>query len=79
MIPRTLRLLPEHLYPSDEWSVVETAFDRDWMGNAETIFALSNGFLGIRGTFEEGRPFVEAATFCNGFHETWPIVHAEEA
>src|SRR6056297_2676096 len=49
------------------------------MGNAETIFSLSNGFLGIRGIFEEGRPSIEAATFCNGFHETWPIVHAEEA
>lgn len=79
MIPRKLRLLPEHLYPSDEWSVVETGFDHDWMGNAETIFALSNGFLGVRGTFEEGRPVVEAGTFCNGFHETWDIIHAEEA
>lgn len=58
---------------------METGFDKDWMGNAETIFALSNGFLGVRGTFEEGRPAIETATFCNGFHETWPIVHAEEA
>lgn len=58
---------------------METGFDEDWMGNAETIFALSNGFLGVRGTFEEGRPAIETATFCNGFHETWPIVHAEEA
>ena len=79
MIPRKLKLLPEHLYPSNEWSITETAFSERWMGNAETIFALSNGFLGIRGVFEEGRPSIEAATFCNGFHETWPIVHAEEA
>jgi alpha,alpha-trehalose phosphorylase len=79
MIARTIQLMPEHLYPSDEWSIVETAFDLDWMGNAETIFSLSNGFLGIRGIFEEGRPVIEPGTFCNGFHETWPIVHAEEA
>lgn len=72
-------MMPEHLYPSDEWSIIETEFDQDWMGNAETIFALSNGFLGIRGTFEEGRPTIEPGTFCNAFHETWPIVHAEEA
>ena len=25
------------------------------------------------------RPFIEPGTFCNGFHETWPIRHAEEA
>ncbi len=79
MISRALRLLPEHLYPSEEWSIIETAFSKDWMGNAETIFSLSNGFLGIRGVFEEGRPAIEAATFCNGFHETWPIIHAEQA
>jgi alpha,alpha-trehalose phosphorylase len=26
-----------------------------------------------------GVPFIEPGTFCNGFHETWQIVHAEEA
>lgn len=79
MIPRTLRHLPELVYPSDDWSIVETAFTQRWMGQAETIFALSNGFIGTRGTFEEGRPSVEPATLLNGFHETWPIVHAEQA
>jgi alpha,alpha-trehalose phosphorylase len=79
MIPRELRLPPEHLYPPYEWGIIERGFSRAWMGNAETIFALSNGFLGIRGTFEEGRPGIEQGTFLNGFHETWPIVHAEEA
>ncbi|MFW5689568.1 MAG: glycoside hydrolase family 65 protein, partial [Spirochaetota bacterium] len=79
MIERSLRPLPEHIYPPHEWSIVETGFDEDWMGNAETIFALANGFLGVRGIFEEGRPAIEPATFCNGFHETWDIVHAEEA
>ena len=43
------------------------------------MFALSNGYLGVRGTFEEGRPAWSPGTFVNGFHETWPIVHAEEA
>ncbi len=79
MIPRAIEHLPSHLYPPNEWGIVETHFDEDWMGPAETIFSLSNGFLGIRGMFEEGRPTVEAGTFCNGFHETWPIIHAEEA
>ena len=79
MIPRELRLPPEHLFPPDEWRLVEQGFSSRWMGNAETIFALGNGFLGMRGTFEEGRPAIEPGTFVNGFHETWPIVHAEEA
>ena len=34
---------------------------------------------GSAGTFEEGRPSGSPASYINGFHETWPIVHAEEA
>jgi alpha,alpha-trehalose phosphorylase len=79
MIPRRLRIPPEDLYPQDDWSIVETAFTDEWMGNAETVFALSNGFIGIRGLVEEARPARESGTFLNGFHETWPIVHAEQA
>ena len=41
--------------------------------------ALSNGYLGVRGTPDEGRPVSAPGTFINGFHETWPITHAEDA
>ena len=70
---------PEHLYPPDEWRVVEARYSEEFFGRAETVFSLGNGFLGVRGTFEEGRPALSPGTFINGFHETWPIVHAEEA
>ena len=79
MIPRRLRIPPEDLYPQDDWSIIETRFTDEWMGNAETVFALSNGFIGIRGLVDEARPARESGTFLNGFHETWPIVHAEQA
>ena len=79
MIPRRLRVPPRDLYPDDEWRIIETSFTDEWMGNAETIFALSNGFIGVRGLVEEARPAIESGTFLNGFHETWSIVHAEQA
>ena len=79
MIEREVHLPPEHAFPTEPWRVVESEFTRDWMGNGETIFSLSNGFLGIRGMFEEGRPSIAPGSFVNGFHETWPIEHAEEA
>src|SRR5680860_1058949 len=44
----------------------------------ETAMALSNGYI-VRGTHEEGRPSSAPGVFVNGFHETWPIVHAEDA
>lgn len=79
MLQRDIVLPPAHVYVPDEWRIVETRYSDEHLGRAETVFALSNGFLGVRGTFEEGRPALLPGTFVNGFHETWPIVHAEEA
>ena len=70
---------PSHLYPPDEWRIVEARFTPRFHGRAESVLALSNGYLGVRGTAEEGRPALSTGTFVNGFHETWPIVHAEPA
>ncbi|WP_394553763.1 glycoside hydrolase family 65 protein [Agromyces sp. MMS24-JH15] len=66
-------------YPIDEWALVETEFNDDEQGRTETLFSVGNGYLGLRGNVEEGRDGHEHGTFINGFHETWPIRHAEEA
>jgi len=79
MLKREITLPPEHLYPPDEWRVIETRYTAEFADRAETVFSLGNGFAGIRGSFEEGRPALLPGTFVSGFHETWPIVHAEEA
>jgi alpha,alpha-trehalose phosphorylase len=70
---------PEHLFPPDEWRIVETRWTPEFSARTETAFALSNGYVGVRGALDEGRPSLDPGTFVNGFHETWPIVHAEEA
>jgi alpha,alpha-trehalose phosphorylase len=71
--------LPRRIYPPEEWRLVETAFAPDYVDRMETLFALSNGYLGIRGAFEERAPVFKAHSFVNGFHETWPIVYGQEA
>jgi alpha,alpha-trehalose phosphorylase len=63
----------------EPWKLVETEFHVEDQGTTETIFAVGNGYLGMRGNAEEGRPAFMDGTFVNGFHETWPIQHAEEA
>ena len=68
-----------HLYPADEWRIVEARYSDEFVGLTETVFSLGNGFVGVRGSFEEGRPALVPGTFVNGFHETWPIMHAEGA
>ena len=66
-------------FPVDPWALVETGYRAHDAGVTETLFAVGNGFLGMRGTPEEGRPAYAHGTFVNGFHETWPIRHAEAA
>ncbi len=71
--------LPPEIYPDDPWQLVEDRWAPRFIYLTETIFALSNGNLGIRGTLDEGAPVHAFGTFLNGFHETWPIVHPESA
>ena len=74
---------PEYIdrlrFPADPWNIVETRFDLADVGATESMFAVGNGYLGLRGNVEEGHDAHAHGTFINGFHETWPIRHAEEA
>jgi alpha,alpha-trehalose phosphorylase len=79
VLQRKIELPPVHLYPADEWRIVEARYSDEFVGLTETVFSLGNGFVGVRGSFEEGRPALVPGTFVNGFHETWPIMHAEGA
>ncbi|MDN4649374.1 MULTISPECIES: glycoside hydrolase family 65 protein [unclassified Curtobacterium] len=78
MNPITSDPLDRVRYPVDEWALIETEY-ADEQGVDETNFAVGNGYLGLRGNFDEGRGGVQYGTYINGFHETWPIRHAETA
>ncbi|MCB2174508.1 MAG: hypothetical protein KQH57_01740 [Actinomycetales bacterium] len=75
--------LPSYLdrtrFPVDEWRLTEEFFSDEDLGTTETLFAVGNGYLGMRGTYEEGRDAAHHGTFLNGVHETWRIRHAEQA
>jgi alpha,alpha-trehalose phosphorylase len=79
MLRREVQTLPTFIYPHDPWRLVEKQYNPLRTPQMETLFALANGYLGIRGTFEEGTPVYQKGTLINGFHETWPIVYAESA
>ena len=70
---------PSDDYPADEWNVIEKAFRPEFLAQLETMLALGNGYLGIRGCPEEGGPNAENATLINGCYETSPIVSGDEA
>jgi len=66
-------------YPPDVWAIRETSFDPAMVARNETIFALGNGHLGLRGNFEEGHCNAVDGTYVNGFYEETPIVYGEIA
>jgi alpha,alpha-trehalose phosphorylase len=45
----------EDIYPIDDWRPVETRLNLETIAQTETMFATANGYLGMRGAFEEGR------------------------
>src|SRR5690606_11782745 len=73
------RMIDRERFPVDPWRLVETRVDASDLGVTETNFVIGNGYLGMRADYPEGRHAHEHGTFINGFHETWPIRHAENA
>ena len=66
-------------FPLEPWKLTEAVYSTVDLGVTESLFAVGNGYLGMRANVEEGREAHTHGTFINGFHETWPIRHAEEA
>lgn len=71
----------EPIYPIEEWTVTEEAFEKKTNYRNETTFSLSNGYIGTRGTFEEGYDFdIDTGlegNFVNGFYESEKIRYGE--
>ena len=80
---RERRVPPLDIFPAEPWAVAAVQLDprlvKEFAGQAETMFALANGYLRIRGAPEEGRPVREPGVFLNGFHEFRPINYGESA
>ncbi len=64
-------------YSLETWCVRETELDLDVLDEAESIFALANGHLGLRGNLDEGEPYGLPGTYLNGYHELRPLPYAE--
>lgn len=60
------------LFQKRQWEVTEKTFHASTMPHHETIFTIGNGFIGTRGTFEEGYPGDDSTTLAAGIFD-----HAE--
>jgi alpha,alpha-trehalose phosphorylase len=61
----------------EPWSVTEDSLNLDVLAQSESVFALANGHIGLRGNLDEGEPFGLPGTYLNGFYETRPLPYAE--
>jgi alpha,alpha-trehalose phosphorylase len=61
----------------EPWSLHETMLDSTALGTTESLFALSNGFIGVRGNLDEGEPHGYPGTYLNGVYELRPLPEAE--
>ena len=61
----------------EPWVVREPTLRLEVLGQTESIFALSNGHIGLRGNLDEGEPHAALGTYLNGFFESLPLPYAE--
>jgi len=62
-----------------DWTLTEPEFDPAQLHARETIFTIGNGYLGTRGTFEEGYVQALPATFIHGVYDDAPVIYTELA
>jgi alpha,alpha-trehalose phosphorylase len=70
-------VIPQPEFEEDDWSIRETRLDMDRLAQTESVFALGNGHIGIRGNLDEGEPHGLPGTYLNGFYEARPLPYAE--
>ena len=70
-------MIDDPAYGEDAWSLQERELRLGVLEQAESIFALSNGHIGLRGNLDEGDPAGLPGTYLNGFHENRPLPYAE--
>lgn len=76
-----MELHNKKIYPIEPWNITEDRFCMENNYRNETTFALSNGYIGTRGTFEEDYDFSVdeglEGNFINGFYESEDIRYGE--
>ena len=69
-------------FPYEPWTVTEEGFQHQALRENESVFALGNGFIGMRGNLEEltasGSETIQGS-FLNGIFDSEPIVYGEGA
>ena len=70
-------MIQDPAFACGPWSITEEGLRLEVLGQAESVFALSNGHIGWRGNLDEGEPHGLPGTYLGGFYELRPLAHPE--
>ena len=70
-------MIDHRCFSTEPWAVHEKGLDLSVLAHSESILALANGHIGLRGNLEEGEPNGLPGTYLNSFYETRPLPYAE--
>ncbi len=64
-------------YGVEPWCLTENELHLPLLAQSESVFALSNGHIGMRGNLDEGEPHGLPGTYLNSLYENRPLPYAE--
>jgi len=67
----------DNAFEVDPWCIRESRLDLDVLAHTESVFALSNGHIGMRGNLDEGEPAGLPGMYLNSVYELRPLPYAE--
>jgi alpha,alpha-trehalose phosphorylase len=70
-------VIPHPAFAVEPWALRESELSLDVLAQSESVFALSNGHIGLRANLDEGEPNGLPGTYLNGFHERRQMPYAE--
>ncbi len=72
-------MIKHRQFVPEPWALRETELDLEMLAQSESLFALSNGHIGLRGNLDEGEPSGLPGTYLNSFYEVTPLPSSEPA
>jgi alpha,alpha-trehalose phosphorylase len=70
-------VIKDPAYSVEPWCLRECDLRLETLAQSESVFALSNGHIGLRGNLDEGEPHGLPGTYVNSVYELRPLPYAE--
>ncbi len=70
-------MIEQSAFPVEPWCIRESRLDLDLLAQSESLLALSNGHIGLRGNLDEGEPHGIPGTYLNSFYELRDMPYGE--